>query len=514
MSAIRRALLSVTDKTGIIDFARALASMEVEILSTGGTFRLLQEAVVPRLREVADVTRFPEMLDGRVKTLHPAIAGGILAVRSDAGHMRSLAAYGIEPIDLVAVNLYDFAKVAAKADAPLEELIENIDIGGPTMIRAAAKNWRDVAVVISPGDYGSIVEELRGGGLSEGTHWRLAKQAFALTAAYDRAITARLAEIPPSGEALPKILDLRAPRRLALRYGENPHQTAGLYTSEPYASGACGIAGAEQLQGKELSYNNLVDLDAAWQLIGEFDQAAATIIKHTNPCGCAEGATLAESYQRAFEADPVSAYGGVLAFNRELDAETAAKIAQTFIEAIAAPGYSVEALRLLEPRKNLRLLRVTPGPAGLVVKSISGGYLAQTPDVHIFRREEAQVKTEQKPTAEEWSALEFGWRVAKHVKSNAIVYARAGQTISIGAGQMSRVDSVKIGAMKAVLPLQGTVLASDAFFPFADGVEEAAKHGITAVIQPGGSMRDDEVIAAANRLGLAMVFTGVRHFRH
>jgi len=509
MPAIRRALLSVTDKTGIIDFAKALATMGVEILSTGGTFRLLQEAGVPRLREVADVTRFPEMLDGRVKTLHPAIAGGILAVRSNAGHMRSLADHGIEPIDLVAVNLYDFAKVAAKPDAPLDELIENIDIGGPTMIRAAAKNWRDVAVVTSPGDYAAIVEELRGGGLSAGTHWRLAKQAFALTAAYDRAITARLADIPPTGEALPKILDLRAPRRLALRYGENPHQSAALY-----ASGACGIAGAEQLQGKELSYNNLVDLDAAWQLIGEFEHAAAAIIKHTNPCGCAEGAILAESYQRAFEADPVSAYGGVLAFNREVDADTAAKIAQTFIEAIAAPGYSAEALRLLEPRKNLRLLRVAPGPADLVVKSISGGYLAQTPDVHVFRREDAHVKTEQKPTAEEWAALEFGWRVSKHVKSNAIVYARAGQTISIGAGQMSRVDSVKIGAMKAVLPLQGTVLASDAFFPFPDGVEEAAKHGITAVIQPGGSMRDDEVIAAANRLGLAMVFTGVRHFRH
>jgi phosphoribosylaminoimidazolecarboxamide formyltransferase/IMP cyclohydrolase len=309
------------------------------------------------------------------------------------------------------------------------------------------------------------------------------------------------------------MLDLRAPRRLALRYGENPHQSAALYASG-YASGAYGIAGAQQLQGKELSYNNLVDLDAAWQLIGEFDEAAAAIIKHTNPCGCAEGATLAESYQKAFEADPVSAYGGVLAFNREVDPDTAAMIAQTFIEAIAAPGYSAEARRILEPRKNLRLLSVAPGPADLVVKSISGGYLAQTPDVHVFRRSEAQVKTERAPDEDEWAALEFGWRVSKHVKSNAIVYARAGQTVSVGAGQMSRLDSVKIGAMKAVLPLQGTVLASDAFFPFPDGVEEAAKHGITAVIQPGGSVRDDEVIAAANRLGLAMVFTGVRHFRH
>ncbi len=511
MSAIRRALLSVTDKTGIVEFARALAAMDVEILSTGGTFRLLKEAGVPTLREVAEATGFPEMLDGRVKTLHPTIAGGILAVRSNAGHMRSLADHSIPPIDLVAVNLYDFAKVAANPDAKLEELIENIDIGGPTMIRAAAKNWRDVAVVTSPNDYVTIVEEFRrhGGVLSEGTHWRLAKQAFALTAAYDRAITARLAEIPPTGAVLPATLDIRAPRRLALRYGENPHQSAALY-----ASGAHGIAGAQQLQGKELSYNNLVDLDAAWQLIGEFDQAAAAIIKHTNPCGCAEGAKLAESYQRAFEADPVSAYGGVLAFNREVDADTAAKIAQTFVEAIAAPGYSAEARQILEGRKNLRLLQVAATPAELVVKSISGGYLAQTPDVHTFRRAEAQVKTERAPTEDEWAALEFAWRVSKHVKSNAIVYARAGQTVSVGAGQMSRVDSVKIGAMKAVLPLQGTVLASDAFFPFADGVEEAAKHGITAVIQPGGSLRDEEVIAAANRLGLAMVFTGVRHFRH
>jgi phosphoribosylaminoimidazolecarboxamide formyltransferase/IMP cyclohydrolase len=511
MPAIRRALLSVTDKTGIIAFAKALSSMGVEILSTGGTFRLLKEAGVLKLLEVAEVTGFPEMLDGRVKTLHPVIAGGILAVRSDAGHMRSLAAHGIQPIDLVAVNLYDFAKVAAKPDAQLDELVENIDIGGPTMIRAAAKNWRDVAVVVSPGEYAAIAEELRAnqGALADDTRWRLAKQAFTLTAAYDREISARLAEIPPTGETLPATLDLRAPRTMALRYGENPHQSAALYSS-----GASGIAGAQQLQGKELSYNNLVDLDAAWQLIGEFDEAAAAIIKHTNPCGCAERATLAESYRRAFEADPVSAYGSVLAFNREVDAETAGEIAQTFVEAIAAPAYSAEARRLLEARKNLRLLRVIPAPAGLLIKSISGGYLVQTPDVHSFRREDAQVKTERAPTGEEWAALEFGWKVSKHVKSNAIVYARAGQTVSVGAGQMSRVDSVKIGAMKAMLPLKGTVLASDAFFPFSDGVEEAAKHGITAVIQPGGSMRDDEVIAVANRLGLAMVFTGVRHFRH
>jgi phosphoribosylaminoimidazolecarboxamide formyltransferase/IMP cyclohydrolase len=515
MPHIQRALISVTDKTGVVDFARALTSRGVEVLSTGGTYRVLKEAGIAPLREVAEVTEFPEMLDGRVKTIHPRIAGGILAMRSRPEHMRAIAEHGIPPIDLVCVNLYEFEKIAARKDASLEELIENIDIGGPTMIRAAAKNWQDVAVVTATSDYPAIVAELQanGGVLSSETQWRLAKKAFATTAAYDRAVSARLAEIPPTGEALPAILDIHAPRKLALRYGENPHQSAALYVS-----GGAGIAGAEQLHGKELSYNNLVDLDAAWQLIAEFDAPASAVIKHTNPCGCAEGATQAESYRRAFEADPVSAYGGVLAFNRALDGETAAEIAKTFIEAIAAPDYSEDALRVLQQKKNLRLLKVLAGPAETVVKSISGGFLAQTPDVHRLSRTETQVATQRAPTDAEWVALEFGWKVAKHVKSNAIVYARAiegrGQAISAGAGQMSRVDSVKFGAMKAVLPLAGSVVASDAFFPFADGVEEAARHGITAVIQPGGSVRDADVIAAADRLGLAMVFTGVRHFRH
>jgi len=515
MPHIQRALISVTDKTGVVDFARALTSLGVEVLSTGGTYRVLKEAGIAPLREVAEVTEFPEMLDGRVKTIHPRIAGGILAMRSRPEHMRAIAEHGIPPIDLVCVNLYEFEKIAARKDASLEELIENIDIGGPTMIRAAAKNWQDVAVVTATSDYPAIVAELQanGGVLSSETQWRLAKKAFATTAAYDRAVSARLAEIPPTGEALPAILDIHAPRKLALRYGENPHQSAALYVS-----GGAGIAGAEQLHGKELSYNNLVDLDAAWQLIAEFDAPASAVIKHTNPCGCAEGATQAESYRRAFEADPVSAYGGVLAFNRALDGETAAEIAKTFIEAIAAPDYSEDALRILQQKKNLRLLKVLAGPAETVVKSISGGFLAQTPDVHRLSRAETQVATQRAPTDAEWVALEFGWKVAKHVKSNAIVYARAiegrGQAISAGAGQMSRVDSVKFGAMKAVLPLAGSVVASDAFFPFADGVEEAARHGITAVIQPGGSVRDADVIAAADRLGLAMVLTGVRHFRH
>jgi phosphoribosylaminoimidazolecarboxamide formyltransferase/IMP cyclohydrolase len=511
MPRIERALLSVTDKTGIVEFARALTALGVELISTGGTYRILKDAGIGFLREVASVTEFPEMLDGRVKTIHPRIAGGILAIRSKPEHMSAIGAHGIPKIDLVCVNLYEFEKIAAKKDAPLAELIENIDIGGPTMIRAAAKNYQDVAVVTSHADYAALIEELRAndGSLSRDTHWNLARKAFAATAAYDRAITLRLAEIPPTNEPLPAMLDIRAPRSLALRYGENPHQAAALY-----ASGKVGIAGAEQLHGKELSYNNLVDLDAAWQLIGEFDGPASAIIKHTNPCGCAEDSSLAQSYRRAFEADPISAYGGVLAFNRDVDAETAEEIAKTFIEAIAAPGYSEGALKILMTKRNLRLLRVAASAQEPVVKSITGGYLVQTPDVHRLTRAEVQVKTKRAPTDEEWIALEFGWRVAKHVKSNAIVYARAGQSVSVGAGQMSRVDSVKVGAMKAVLPLKGTVLASDAYFPFPDGVEEAAKHGVTAVIQPGGSVKDADVIAAADRLGLAMVFTGVRHFRH
>src|SRR5579862_4158793 len=511
MPRIQRALLSVTDKTGLVDFARGLSALGVEILSTGGTHRVLKEAGIAPLREVSDVTGFPEMLDGRVKTIHPRVAGGILAMRSKPDHMKALEEHSIPPIDLVCVNLYEFEKIAAKQDAPLEELIENIDIGGPTMIRAAAKNYQDVAVVVSSADYTAILDELRSnaGCLTPETHWALAKKAFWATAAYDRAVSLRLSEIPPSGELLPATLDIRAPRTLALRYGENPHQSAALY-----ATGKTGIAGAEQLHGKELSYNNLVDLDAAWQLVIEFAAPASAIIKHTNPCGCAEQTTLAESYRRAFEADPISAYGGVLAFNRSVDGETAGEIAKTFVEAIAAPDYSAEALQILGAKRNLRLLRITAAPPGLVVKSITGGYLAQTPDIHALTRAETQVKTQRAPTESEWAALEFGWKIAKHVKSNAIVYARPGQTISVGAGQMSRVDSVKVGVMKAILPLAGSVVASDAYFPFADGVEEAAKHGITAVIQPGGSVRDQDVIAAADRMGLAMVFTGVRHFRH
>ncbi|MGP8246617.1 MAG: bifunctional phosphoribosylaminoimidazolecarboxamide formyltransferase/IMP cyclohydrolase [Bryobacteraceae bacterium] len=508
MAKIRRALISVTDKTGVTTLAARLAEMGVEIVSTGGTARALREAGLA-VRDVAEVTGFPEMLDGRVKTLHPKIAGGILAMRARAEHRRSMAEHGIPEIDLVVVNLYRFEEAAAKAEIAREELIENIDIGGPTMIRAAAKNYQDVAVVVSPADYDAVVEELRASGeLSAATHWRLAKIAFRATADYDAAISARL-ELEDSASPLPPDLNLRAPKAMDLRYGENPHQKAALY-----AARGPGIAGAEQLHGKELSYNNLVDLDACWQLALEFDQPAAVIVKHTNPCGCAEQATLAEAYAKALECDPVSAYGSVIGFNRPVDEATARELARLFVEAVAAPDYSAEALEILKARKNLRLMRVVPGLDRLLVKSISGGYLAQTADDARLERAQIVVKTRRAPSEEEWRGLEFAWTVAKHVKSNAIVYARAGQTVGVGAGQMSRVDAVKLGAMKAVLPLAGTVVASDAFFPFPDGLEEAVRNGATAFIQPGGSVRDAEVIAAADRLDAAMVFTGVRHFRH
>jgi len=509
MARIQRALLSVTDKTGIVNFARHLREFKVDLISTGGTARLLRDSGI-EVKDVSEVTGFPEMLDGRVKTMHPRITGGILAIRENAEHVRAIEAHGIQPIDMVVVNLYQFEKAAARQDVTLEELIENIDIGGPTMIRSAAKNFHDVAVVVSPDDYDAIYEEMRenSGSLLRETRWRLAQKAFRTTADYDSAISARLAQVDGEG-VLPLRLDIRAAKLMDLRYGENPHQSAALYGSR-----GSGIAGACQLHGKELSYNNLVDLDAAWQLVNEFTGPAAAIIKHTNPAGCAEKESLAEAYRKALECDPVSAFGGVIGFNRVVDDETAQEVAKLFVEAIAAPDYSTRALEILKTKKNVRLMRVAAGDESLVIKSISGGFLAQTPDAHRMDRASTEVKTKRAPTNEEWAALEFAWKVAKHVKSNAIVYAHAGQTVGVGAGQMSRVDSVKIGAMKAVLPLAGTVVASDAFFPFPDGVEEAAKNGATAIIQPGGSVRDADVIAAADRLGLAMVFTGVRHFRH
>jgi phosphoribosylaminoimidazolecarboxamide formyltransferase / IMP cyclohydrolase len=506
MPRIERALLSVTDKTGLLPFVRRLHELGVELISTGGTAKLLRDNRIP-VREVAEVTGFPEMLDGRVKTIHPRIAAGILAIRANREHMHSLEEHDIPPIQMVVVNLYQFEKIAAKPGVTREELIENIDIGGPTMIRAAAKNFQDVAVVVSPDQYEQLMAELKTGELSANTHWRLAQEAFLHTAAYDRAVSRRLLMVDTPAAVLPETLDISAKRAMVLRYGENPHQQAALYTLR-----SAGIAAAKQLHGKELSYNNLVDLDAAWQLVREFERAAAAIIKHTNPCGCAAQATLKDAYLKALEADPVSAFGGVLAFNRELDEDTAGEVSKLFVEAIAAPAFSEAALAILQGKKNLRIVRVTPtSEPELTIRSISGGLLAQTTDT---ASPELAVKSARQPSHEEMRALLFGWKVCKHVKSNAIVYAREGQTISVGAGQMSRVDSVKVGAMKAVLPLTGSVVASDAFFPFPDGVEEAARHGVTAFIQPGGSVKDADVIAAADRLGLAMVFTGVRHFRH
>ena len=458
MPQIRRALISVTDKTGLAEFARALSQLSIDIISTGGTARLLRDAGVP-VRDVSEVTGFPEMLNGRVKTMHPLITGAILAIRDNPAHQAALQEHNITPIDLVVVNLYEFEKVAAKADAPLHELIENIDIGGPTMIRSAAKNYQDVAIVTSPSDYSAISAELSAnhGQLSPETHWHLAQKAFAATAAYDRAISAHLSTIGlrPGPAALPATLDMHALKRFDLRYGENPHQSAALYST-----GSNGVASCEQLHGKELSYNNLVDLDAAWELVNEFEQPATAIIKHTNPSGCAEQSTLAESYRLALACDPVSAFGSVIGFNRTVDEETAREAAKLFVEAIAAPDFTPEALTVLSAKKNIRLVKVHSAAPGLVVKSISGGFLAQTADTHRLAPQSATVKTKRAPTTDEWNALEFAWKVAKHVKSNAIVYARAGQTVGVGAGQMSRVDSVRIGAMKAVLPLAPVPLSA------------------------------------------------------
>lgn len=516
MLRIRRALLSVTDKSGLAEFAAGLSSFGVSLISTGGTASVLRGAGL-QVTDVSDVTGFPEMLDGRVKTLHPRVAGGILAVRSNPEHVRALENHQIAQIDMVVVNLYAFEATAASKDATFGQLLENIDIGGPTLIRAAAKNFGDVAVVTDPSDYAAIGTELaERGGLSRDTRWKLARKAFDATAEYDRAISGTLSSLEPGQaprsvmkEALPERLDLRVPRAQVLRYGENPHQKAALYTD-----GREGLGGARQLHGKALSYNNLVDLDASWQLALEFERPAVAIIKHTNPCGCAEGATLAEAYGKALECDPVSAFGSVIATSRRVDRDTAAEISKLFVEAIAAPGFEGDALEILARKKNIRLLEMGRSAPGTVLRSISGGFLIQSEDRTEAGQERFDVVTERQPTEEETDSLRFAWKVVKHIKSNAILYARNSQTVGVGAGQMSRVDSARLGAANAVLPLEGSVVASDAFFPFADGVEELAKHGATAVIQPGGSRRDGEVIEAANRLGLAMVCTGARHFRH
>jgi phosphoribosylaminoimidazolecarboxamide formyltransferase/IMP cyclohydrolase len=526
LKPVRRALLSVTDKTGLMDFAQTLAEFGVELVSTGGTAKALREAGLA-VKEISHLTGFPEMLDGRVKTLHPLVHGGILYIRGNAEHEAAVTAHGIKPIDMVVVNLYAFEKTAAQPGVPFGHLIENIDIGGPSMVRSAAKNFEDVAIVTRVADYPALIEELKanGGALSRDTRWQLAKQAFATTAAYDAAIAGTLEKIAaapasaspasPDTTSLPATLRINFPLAQPLRYGENPHQRAALYAD----GSGLGVAGSRQLQGKELSFNNLVDLDACWELAQEFpsgadDAAAVIIVKHTNPCGAATGSTVLEAYQKALAADPISAFGSVIGINRVVDGDAAQEIAKLFVEAIAAPGFTPEARERFAARKNLRLVEIQPAPVRPIAKQISGGMLLQDADTGRINESELKVVTSRPPSAEELRSLLFAWRISKHVKSNAIVYARDGQTIGVGAGQMSRVDAARFGAMKAVLPLPGCVAASDAFFPFPDGLETVAQAGATAVIQPGGSVKDEDVIAAADRLGVAMVFTGIRHFRH
>jgi phosphoribosylaminoimidazolecarboxamide formyltransferase/IMP cyclohydrolase len=529
MSKIRRAILSVTDKTGLVEFARKLAGMGVELVSTGGTAQQLREAGIV-VKEISELTGFPEMLDGRVKTLHPKVHGGILHRRDSPQHLAAVAEHHIPAIDMVVVNLYAFEKTAAKPGVEFQELIENIDIGGPSMIRSAAKNFQDVAIVTSPEDYPGLAEEMQrtGGELTLPTKWRLAQRAFATTAAYDSAIATTLERVSLSAPApadfslqpssgFPQILRLTGHKVLDLRYGENPHQQAAMYSD----GSTVGIANGRQLQGKELSYNNIVDLQAAWDLAADFEEPFCAIIKHTNPCGSATGQDPIAAFQRAFACDPVSAFGGVIALNRPVDGATAEAIAglrhngvALFIECIVASAFDDAARARFGKRKDLRLLEITPAPQESVIKAISGGLLVQDVDRQKLDPSTLKVVSHRPPEAGEMRDLQFAWTVCKHVKSNAILFAKDGQGIGVGAGQMSRVDAAKIGALKAVLPLQGSVVASDAFFPFPDGVEEIAKAGATAVIQPGGSVRDEEVIATANRLGLAMVFTGIRHFRH
>jgi phosphoribosylaminoimidazolecarboxamide formyltransferase/IMP cyclohydrolase len=521
---IRRALLTVHDKTGLVELARGLAGWNVELISTGGTRKALQEAGVA-VRDIAEVTQFPEILDGRVKTLHPRIHGGILAVRANAQHRATVEAQGIGLIDLVVCNLYPFERTVARSGSTPEEIIENIDIGGPSLMRAAAKNFHDVAVLTDPGQYAAALEEMQaqGGALTLATRERLAAAAFARTAAYDRAISDYF-RTRVGGERFPATLDLHFDRRSTLRYGENPHQQAAFYV-EPGCRYAC-VATAELLHGKELSYNNLLDLDSALNLVREFPEPAAVVIKHNNPCGAAVGATLAEAFGKAYEGDPLSAYGGVLGFNREVDEATAMQVTEPnrFIECVIAPGFADAAFRLLTTRpswkKNVRLLRTGPledapgRAAALDFRRVDGGLLAQARHLGMDELAGLRVVTKRAPAPAELADLRFAWRVCKHVKSNAIVLAKAGMVVGVGAGQMSRVDSVHLAVRKAGDRARGSVLASDAFFPFRDNIDEAARAGVTAVIQPGGSMRDADSIAACDEHGLAMVLTGVRHFRH
>jgi len=525
---VTRALLSVSDKTGLVDFARALSERGIDLVSTGGTHRTLTEAGLA-VTEVADITAFPEMMDGRVKTLHPAVHGGLLAVRDNPEHQAALAAHGIRAIDLLVVNLYPFEATLAQG-SPYRDCVETIDVGGPAMIRAAAKNHADVAVVVDVADYADILAEL---GLHEGTlgtatRRRLAQKAFSRTASYDAAIANWLAGEIGLTEA-PAFRALGGSLGQTLRYGENPHQSAAFYRLP--GSLRPGVAGARQIQGKALSYNNLNDTDAAYECVAEFDStrtAAVVIVKHANPCGVAEGASLLDAYERALACDPTSAFGGIVALNRTLDAQAARRIVEIFTEVIIAPDATEEAMAIVGAKTNLRLLLAgslpDPRAGGETVRTLSGGFLVQGRDASVVDDMTLRVVTRRQPTQAELADMRFAYRVAKHVKSNAIVYARGGATVGIGAGQMSRVDSSRVAAWKAAEGAarvgaadslaKGSVVASDAFFPFADGLLAAAEAGATAVIQPGGSLRDDEVIRAADEAGLAMVFTGLRHFRH
>jgi phosphoribosylaminoimidazolecarboxamide formyltransferase/IMP cyclohydrolase len=519
---IERALISVYDKTGIIEFARGLAALQVEILATGSTYKTLTSNGIP-VREVSDYTGFPEILGGRVKTLHPRIAGGLLAIRSDADHMRQAQQNDIQMIDLVCVNLYPFAETIRKPGVSFEETIENIDIGGPSMIRAAAKNFQDVVVVTSPEDYANVLKGLQNGNgaLAREALFALARKAFLTTARYDSQIAQHLSKLasldgPETPSVFPANLFMDFEKISDLRYGENPHQKAAFYRLGGMSGH--GIAAAKQLQGKELSYNNIVDLEAAWNLVREFTDAACCVIKHTNPCGTATGETLREAYVKAYEADSVSAFGSVIGFNRPVDGATAGELAKLFVEAVVAPGFDAEALTILGGKKNLRLIAVEAPDtqeetSRFETRRISGGVLIQEMDTLLLGAD-SRVVTQRQPTDKERLDLEFAWRVVKHVKSNAIVLAQAGRTLGVGAGQMSRVDSVKISIQKAGTASKGAVLGSDAFFPFRDGVDEAGKAGVTAIIQPGGSLRDEEVIQAANEHRMAMIFTGLRHFKH
>jgi phosphoribosylaminoimidazolecarboxamide formyltransferase/IMP cyclohydrolase len=521
MARIHRAILSVSDKTGIVEFAKAISRLGVELYASGGTAKLLKEKKVP-VRLIEEYTGFPEMLDGRVKTLNPKIHGGILAMRDNPAHLKTIESHGIVPFDMVVVNLYPFEATIGKPGCTRAEAIENIDIGGPSMLRSAAKNCQHVAVVCDPDDYADLLAKLKkgNGNLDPQTHAELGRKAFALTAAYDAAISNYLGRGEDAREEFPVTFAAQWRRLQSLRYGENPHQAAAFYADlrlpdEP------SLGGARQLQGKELSYNNIVDIDAALQLALEFTEGpAAVIIKHTNPSGVGiSRRRLVDAFRKARECDPVSAYGGVIGFNRQVGAETAREVATSFFEAVIAPAFDKEARKILSAKANLRVLE-TGGEfrwsrqAGYEMKKVSGGLLLQGRDRHVLNPADLKVVTKRAPTADELEALLFGWKVCKHVKSNAIVYALKDRTVGVGAGQMSRVDSAKIAVMKAQRPTKGSVVASDAFFPFRDGLDAAAAAGATAAIQPGGSVRDAEVIAAADEHGMAMVFTGVRHFRH